>query len=363
MNYRKYTVEDFVLDPWFRKWVLRPDKETHLFWDTWAEKHPEKVPLLKEARVLLLHLPQVKHALNEKEIDELWHAIDHQMEEGTFPIASGQQVIPLHATAILERHTNINIKERKWDHHRIGRVAASVLIVLSFCLSYFLANEKEVVVLPTLVKKETSWGQRSTIFLNDGTEVNLNAGSSIAYYKGFTQKERVVTLHGEAFFSVAKDTKRPFRVFTGDIVTQALGTSFNVQAYDPDQVKIALVTGKVSVDNTGKDRDKQLIILSPGEEAHYQSEKGISKNNFDPKRVLSWKEGVIYFRDADEATVFNTLERWYGVKIRKKNHSAKVWDYTASFHNQSLEHVLMSVGYAMDFEFEISQKSVVIQYK
>lgn len=361
MNYRKYTVEDFVLDPWFRKWVLRPDKETNLFWNTWIEKHPEKVPLLKEARVLLLHLPQVNHALNEKEIDELWHAIDYSMEEGTSASTPVQKVIPLHATATLERHTHV--KERQWDHHTLGRVAASVLIILSFCLSYFLANEEVVVVLPTLVNKETAWGQRSTIFLSDGTEVKLNAGSSIAYYKGFTENERVVTLHGEAFFTVVKDAKRPFRVFTGDIVTEALGTSFNVQAYDADQVKVALVTGKVAVDNIGKERDQQSVILYPGQEAHYQSEKGILKHDFDPKRVLSWKEGVIYFRDADEATVFNTLEQWYGVKIRKTNHSAKVWDYTASFHHQSLEHVLMSVGYAMDFEFEINEKSIVIQYK
>lgn len=361
MDYRKYTVEDFVLDPRFRKWVLRPDKEINLFWDTWAEEHPEKIPLLKEARVLLLHLPQVKHALKEKEIDELWQAIDHHMEECPTSFTSGQKVIPLHATATLERHTHI--KERKWDHHSMGRVAATVLIVLSFCLSYFLAHEEEVVVLPTLVKKETSWGQRSTVFLSDGTEVNLNAGSSMAYYKGFTENERVVTLQGEAFFSVAKDVRRPFRVFTGDIMTQALGTSFNVQAYNQDQVKVALVTGKVYVSNTEKDRNKQSVILSPGEEARYQSEKGISKNSFDPKRVLSWKEGVIYFKGADEVTVFNTLEQWYGVKIHRTNHSKKVWDYTASFHDQSLEHVLMSVGYAMDFEFKISQKSVVIQYK
>lgn len=360
MDYRKYTVEDFVLDSRFRKWVLQPDKETHLFWDSWVEKHPEKVPLLKEARVLLLHLPQVKHALSEEAIDELWYAIDHQMEESTSPIVPGQKVIPLHAIAVLERYTHV--KERKWDYHSIGRVAATVLIVLSFCLSYFLANQ-EVVVLPTLVKKESLWGQRSTIFLSDGTKVNLNAGSSITYYKDFTENERVVTLHGEAFFSVAKDAKKPFRVFTGDLMTQALGTSFNVWAYDPDQVKVALVTGKVSVDNIGKDRDKQSTILSPGEEAHYQLEKGISVNSFDPKRVLSWKEGVIYFRDADEISVFNTLEQWYGVKIQRINHSKKVWDYTASFHGQSLEHVLMSVGYAMDFEFEINQKSVVIHYK
>ncbi|MEK6479337.1 FecR domain-containing protein [Catalinimonas sp. 4WD22] len=363
MNYQDYTVEDFALDPWFRKWVLDSDRETKLFWESWLADHPNKAPLLDEARMLLRHLSHEKQQLPIDEIETLWNSINQITSGNDSSPASNDKVIPFSADATLRKH--ISKHQQKWSYTRSGRVAASVLIALAFCLSYFFGEMDRQLLLinkeSEFVTKVNSWGQRSTIYLSDGTEVHLNAGSSIAYKKDFAENERMVTLHGEAFFEVSKDLKRPFRVVSARVITEALGTSFNVHAYDTNQVEVALVTGKVSVDITAD--TKARLLLHPGEGASFQSDKGLSKYHFNPQQVLSWKEGIIYFKNADEFTVFNTLEQWYGVRFKKTNRTKKDWDYTGTFAKKSLEYVLLSMAFAMNFEYEITQKEVIINYK
>ena len=363
MDYQAYTAEDFILDQKFREWVLHPDPESNLFWKTWMAQHPEKVAVIEEARELLLDISSHKHILYNEEEDEMWAGISKQISEEEHAPDSEQKSIPLHATSVPAHPL---AKKVSWTHTRIGSIAASVSILLSLGVAYFLSDFpiSTPVEIPQaeIIHKENPWGQRSTILLSDGTEVTLNVGSSLAYDKAFAPHERVVHLHGEAFFQVAEDARRPFKVKTGNLITQALGTSFNVRAYDSNAIEIALVTGKVSVQRQHMQTRTDALLLVPGESATYDEEAGFTKSHFDAKKVLSWKDGVIYFDYADEKTVFNTLEKWYGVEITVINTTKKEWKYAASFENRSLEHVLMSISFAMDFQYTIDGKSVTIQY-
>ncbi len=363
MDYHTYTVEDFVLDPRFRKWVLAPDHDSLLFWETWGEQHPDKIPLLQEARTLLLSLPYEKHQLKPKEITDLWHAIDRQTDENELTDATLSKVIPLRTA--LPYQGKAASESKVWDYTKTGKIAACLLILVVFGFSYFLGSgeQQHMPSASTLVTKANPWGQRSTIYLSDGTEVNLNAGSRLTYEKNFSTKERFVTLEGEAFFKVAHDHPRPFRVLAAGVVTEALGTSFNVNAYDTSQVAVALVTGKVKVHRADREKKEKGVILLPGEGASFQAVKGFVTYQFDPTLVLSWKEGILLFKHADEETVFNTLERWYDVRFEKMNDTGKNWDYTGSFERKSLEHVLLSIAFAMHFDYEITQKTVKIKYK
>nr|WKN37768.1 FecR domain-containing protein [Tunicatimonas sp. TK19036] len=362
MDRQKYSAEDFVLDPHFREWVLRPNREINLFWEAWVARHPEKVNVLQEARTLLLTLPQEKHQLNPAEIDHLWNLIDHEADKVN-PQNTNPLIIPLHASAILQKSGN-TIKE-KWSYEKLGRLAASVLIVITLGLSYLLASREQPVPLPEskLISKENPWGQRSTIYLSDGTEVELNAGSRLVYDEAFTPKERKVVLEGEAFFKVSKDKSRPFRVVAAGLLTEALGTAFNVKAYDTANVAIALVEGKVRVNRAEAEYQNEGLLLNPGEGTLYQANQELVKYQYDPKRTLAWKEGIIYFEDADEATVFSTLEQWYGVEFEKINRSPKPWSYTASYQNKSLENILLSLSFGMEFDYRIEQKIVTITYQ
>src|SRR5690606_21518010 len=129
------------------------------------------------------------------------------------------------------------------------------------------ANEEDLVVeemTEEWTTKSNPIGQKSIIQLADGSKVVLNADSELKFLDNFGQGHREIYLKGEAFFEVALDSLRPFTVYSGESVTMALGTSFNINSYDNKKVQIQLATGKVKVIH--EDKEKEPVYLDPGEE-------------------------------------------------------------------------------------------------
>lgn len=360
MNYKRYSIEEFILDKKFRNWILYPDQETNAFWEKWLVQNPHKLEVIIQARELLLELPEVRHVYKQEREDRLWNKI---VQEVNHPHSSiKDKIIPLHTAA---KYSRENGGRQPWRFIMKGSIAASLLIIMSFVAAYFwvTANTLPEVEQREWVIKENPYGQRSTIYLSDGTEVILNAGSQLKYYDKFSEDKRKVMLTGEAFFQVAKDISRPFEVITENIVTKALGTSFNVKAFPNEPIQVSLVTGKVVVNDKGRN-GKEELILQPGESAVYDLENPglLKKEYFDEQRVLSWKEGIIYFQEADEKAVYTTLERWYGVNIKTLNTSPRTWDFTGEIKNMSLDQFLQSLSYTMNFNYHIENKQVTIEY-
>ncbi len=355
MNYVHYSVEDFVLDKKFRDWILRPDRSTTLFWEDWLAQHPDKQPLVHQARHLVLELPEVRYVYGQEKENQLWERITDAVHQPS----PGGKVVPLN------RHPGSSHRMSQPRHWVMkGWAAASVLVLLSLVGAYLWLRRETRPSFPEIqqVVKENPNGQRSTIYLSDGTEVVLSAGSRLTYEEPFSSHERAVSLRGEAFFQVAKDVSRPFRVASGEVATQALGTSFNVKAFPEQGVQVSLVTGKVKVSLPTSMRALEMI-LSPGEGAIYHpaTPGQLYKQPFDQASVLAWKNGTLYFEDATVEEVFSTLERWYGVEITfAQPISNNAWSFTGQFHNESLENVLTGIGYIKDFNYHLDGKSVLI---
>lgn len=148
--------------------------------------------------------------------------------------------------------------------------------------------------------------------LSDGTKVWLNASSSITFPTSFAANERKVTLTGEAYFEVAKDKTRPFRVLVNDMQVNVLGTHFNVNAYnDEATVNTTLLEGSVLLTEKGR-----KVLLKPGQQAQKQKSGAIVVNdNVNLDEVMGWKNGVFYFDNASLQTVLRQLSRWYDVDI------------------------------------------------
>lgn len=367
MDYQNYTAEDFALDPHFRKWVLQPSAESNLFWESWLNQYPEKAELFRQAKTIVSALPPKSEDLSQQEVDRIWHQITSQMDgEKEIPYTEAP-IVPLSPESIIRSKTTHpqlgKLYQFYWNHHRIGRVVAAASVILAFAASFLLVKQTSPIAEPVPIweTKENPWGQRSTIYLSDGTQVHLNAGSKIEYLKGFSPAERIVQLRGEAFFEIKKDQSRPFWVVSAGVVTEALGTSFNVRAYDSAEVEIALVTGKVKVSDNATD-NKTELLLTPGQGAIRRNGAVLDIFSFDAQSTLAWKEGEIFLKDAGEEEVFTSLERWYGIEITALNRSKNDWNYTASYRKKSLEHILTSMAFVMDFDFEIQQGQVFITY-
>src|SRR5690606_16871269 len=145
------------------------------------------------------------------------------------------------------------------------------------------------------IVKENPASERSRFTLPDGSLVWLNCTSSLRYLESFSGNERKVELVGEAFFEVMEDSLRPFIVYSGNLSTTALGTSFNVAAYpEKDMIEVALISGKVSINDHVR-RD-ELMVLNPGMGMRYdrQTQKAI-RETINADKVLAWKSGVLIF--------------------------------------------------------------------
>ena len=244
------------------------------------------------------------------------------------------------------------------------KIAASIVLVCALSVLFYDNNFKtksKEVVQNEIITKETPKGVKRQVVLPDGTEVWLNSGSSLSYVSGFTDSSRVVKLVGEAFFEVTKDSNRPFRVESGDIVTTAIGTAFNVNAFSKSSIStVSLTEGKVKVEYISRN---EAVYLTPGYAAVlHKKHNQLDARSFDTEVDTAWKDGILVFKNAAEEKVLRDLENWYGVKFDLKNTSPEQWDLTTRFENESLEHVLKVIGFKAKFKFEIDNKKVAVEY-
>ncbi|TKC62178.1 DUF4974 domain-containing protein [Pedobacter hiemivivus] len=163
---------------------------------------------------------------------------------------------------------------------------------------------------------ETPRGGQYQIKLPDGTQVWLNASSSLKYPAVFTGTTRTVELKGEAYFEVAKDKHRPFKLRSGKQELKVLGTHFNVSAYaDDSQVKTTLLEGSVQVTGAEGSLPGKDLILKPGQQSQF-SAAGLTVKMADTEEAVAWKNGYFKFNDEDIATILKKVSRWYDVDIQ-----------------------------------------------
>lgn len=358
MDISKYKAEDFVLDSNFRKWVLQPGVSDNLYWERIFENFPYKSGEAAEAREIILNLSGKKFNLSDLDQKLLWEKIDKDLASDQ--TINRQKVIPLNPAGILKgrkEHSTIQNQPR----FLLLKVAVVVLLVLGigFLVPSFFSKtvQKEVEPL-SYEEKKSDPGIKIQLTLKDGTKVLVNSGSTLRYPQEFPDDKREVYLNGEALFEIANDSLRPFIVHSGDSKVIALGTSFTVNAYDPNGIDIALLEGKVAVE-TLITHVPQLLL--PGEALLLDMIGGeIRKRIFDKEKTLSWTDKTILL---DQTPLFETvriLENWYGVKIRVKNKPQKEIFLSGKFRDETLKNVLEGLSYASSFKFTISKDHVEI---
>jgi transmembrane sensor len=167
----------------------------------------------------------------------------------------------------------------------------------------------------------TPVGGQYNLMLADGTRVWLNASSSIRYPTAFNGSSRQVEVTGEAYFEVAHNAAKPFKVLSAGQQVEVLGTHFNVNAYENEGVVITtLLQGRVRVANaTGTQ------VLVPGQQSVAgDGGKGIIKlvKDADTDEAVAWKEGYFQFNQADIHQVMRQLSRWYDIRVSYRNPSS-----------------------------------------
>src|SRR5690606_17848848 len=170
----------------------------------------------------------------------------------------------------------------------------------------------DVQAIPVLNTVSTPIGGEYHLILADGTNVWLNAESSITYPVVFGEQERAVTIRGEVYFEVAKNEHLPFVVIANDTRIQVLGTHFNVNAYGGESgIKTTLLEGSIRVERRGAVR-----VLEPGQQAETASgETGIIVRHVDTEEAVAWKNGLFMFNNESVYDAMKKISRWYDVEV------------------------------------------------
>lgn len=204
------------------------------------------------------------------------------------------------------------------DNAKTGQIAAQNGIVVRKTangkLEYIVkdaAGNSNQAISTNLIS--TPRGGQYQVTLPDGTKVWLNAASTLKYPSLFAQNERRVELQGEAYFEVAKDKNKPFRVATNQQTVEVLGTHFNINAYnDEELVKTTLLEGAVNVSN-----GTNSLKLKPGQQAllNLADAKLRMNPNVDVDKELAWKNDLFAFDNDDLKTIMRQISRWYDLDV------------------------------------------------
>ncbi|MCG8310746.1 MAG: FecR domain-containing protein [Cytophagales bacterium] len=346
-NYQDYKLEDFLSDPQFVEWIVDPDPAKDFFWKKWIENHPEKEELIREA---IFTIKNINFRRKDEDPQQLNRVLDNVLRRSTSDKKSGTGKILV--TYGL-------------------RIAATIALIIIASLildqAIFKYGNREISEIPAInfIEKENPRGQKSGFYLPDGTWVKLNSNSRLIFPSAFAHLgKREIELIGEAFFDIKPNADQPFVVKTSQVNVVALGTSFNVKAYDDEsETHVALTSGKVMVENNHPDRASDTFYLEPGQKYVYnKDDKNFLVTEFDPIYETGWKDGVLIFRSSNLDQFVEKVERWYGVKVAFNQRPKKEWHINGKFEDVSLEVLLESVKFSKGIDYSIIDKQVYLKF-
>lgn len=271
--------------------------------------------------------------------------------------------------------------EINWWRSSSFRMAAAAVVFLMLGFVYYKFNAgnsdspvKGVSrdVFASLTKVRNSTDGKQGIRLADGSQVTLEPGATLYFPKSFDSKNRTVYLVGNGFFEIAKNPAKPFLVFSEQIVTKVLGTSFTIKKeVASENIEVAVVTGKVIVERAQGSKPDFLarnggVILTPNEKVTYSSESdkyvtGIVDHPVMIEESQDFKgAGSFIFEESALKDVIGKLEKAYGVQITIVNQTILNCPITADLSQSSLFSKLEVINALLNTKFEIVETSIIL---
>lgn len=195
------------------------------------------------------------------------------------------------------------------------------------------------------------------VMLEDGTVVHLNYNTTLRYPEHFSDKERMVYLEGEAYFEVAADEDRPFKVMTRDVTIRQYGTSFNVNTYSKHVTEVVLVSGSIGVQN-----EEEEYMLKPNDRMRMDSSSDhLSIEPVDVKPYVAWHEGRFVFDNESLGDIMETLSHWYAVDVVFDNPALRDLHFTGNMDRYGkLSPILRSISQTVGLRIVIKNRTIYI---
>ncbi len=346
--------------------------------------------------------------LSREELDFIYQSVNHNMHEDEIKAwfyhywdESSMKTNKLHSSDVLKKiKESIRLTTPSTDknpfsdnklHAKKKKIFAIVfryaaIFLTGFLLASFLIHQFNYKAIPDKISYNeltTPRGSKSSITLTDGTQVWLNAGSTIKYPDRFGTDQREIFLEGEAFFDVKRDESRPFFVKTNEIYIKVLGTQFNVKSYpEENTIETTLVTGSIEIEaKKAGTIQKQCLKLKPNQKATFSKsshklslleekipgriksarvEEVKISDKINTEIITSWKDDKLVFSKERFEDILVKMERWYDVEIILNDENLKDYKYTGAFEKETLEQALNALKMATPFEYSVDKNYIII---
>jgi transmembrane sensor len=347
MDYKNYTVNDFVTDNNFQRWVKNPDEADLKFWKHWMAQNPDKKETLNAARRMVQLLDFEKNQPNQHAFEEVRVKIkDH--------IKTRRLITP-----------NQN-KTYKLPHHPLlWRKIAAVFVgvtVMGLLYYFFMTTQPNTYYA-------TDFGEIQTITLPDGSQATLNGNSTLTISDNW-EETREVWLKGEAFFEVKKIAEKSlqhqtakgkkFLVHTHHLDVEVLGTTFNVNERR-GITKVALNTGRVQlIKQSGE--ETTTLPMKPGELVEYEeANEQFQKHFVNPELMSVWKEDKFVFDGTSLQEIGNMLEDNYGFTVMIEDKNLAERKFTASLPSRDVDFLLSLISELLDIKVSKDENRITIE--
>jgi transmembrane sensor len=287
-----------------------------------------------------------------KDLEEIWlsseiqnNADDYNLEEA---IRNFREQI---SNQKLKKNYTLNLV-------RILKIASIVLLMLALPFSYYIGTHNSI-SNDSMTTISCAFGDKSSIVLPDSTKVWLNSGSKLSFSSKFKKEDRKVILEGEAFFSVSKDKKHPFRVKTTELDIEVLGTKFDLKAYPEERsVSTTLVEGSIKISSK-----YQQTLIKPNQKIVFdKASKEMSLQEITDISIdTDWRDGRLSFRNESLGELKPILERWFDVDILFADEQVKNRRFTGVLQRESILEAISYFDHSRYVSCKIQGNKIIIK--
>lgn len=354
MNYKEYHFRDLARDDYFRKWVLENDSNAEHFWTQWVRENPEEEKKILAAKAFLLALRDKNTDLSEVQLDRITQNVIARSKK------PAQKIL-------------------------LQRMAASIaFLLLTAGLGYYIYSLKAPVgpvvagindvILDDFREISHTTGGLKKVTLADGSTITLYPKSRIKFPEDFNRNERTVYLTGQAFFEVEKDAQKPFWVYTEDISTQVVGTSFMVRAFEGEkESNVEVKKGKVLVytrkdlksAQKGQKNTLPGIMISGNQKVSFsKNEEKLVKSIIEqPGQIEKIDESLFRLEEESVSVVFARIEKVYGIPINYDAQTMSECYVTANLEGETLFRKLDLICKITHSSYEIADGQIFVYSK
>ncbi len=299
-----------------------------------------------------------KYAQNKCSLEE-----ERAVEEIFRKLQDSGQVIPYDFTEekrnfLLKRiHSKIDKPKNSLFHlySRTLKIAATVIVLLG--ISFLIAESTS----KNLITQSAAKGEMKTLFLPDGSQLILNANSSITYSSDF-KENRSLNLKGEAYFKVVKNPKSPFTVETAQFKTKVLGTSFTIRAYKNYLNKISVLSGRVEV--SSKEKPTYKVFLTKNQQLSFPKSQSPLLSNNSHEDFLAWTKNIVILHNTTLGETAEILRNKFNVTILFDNPELEKLRISGKFKNEDITTILKTIAEVKQLKIDFqTQNKIFIRGK